>query len=277
MLLWLLVLACHQPPLAVPSEQVVLGWRLAPGMELAYDLRTTHTVDRDTVVREEVWHYLVRRVDDQGVFTLEGHLEVLDADILRDGIPMDDAALSTVLDEERTRVQLHPIVLSLSIDGRMDRLEAGSWPDALPHRLLALRLPPEPVEPGSRWIDTETARCFTHVAPPSPELSIAGDQRLVSMGWQRMGRQHLIERGRYLAAEIDTQAIVRPEDARFPALDIQGTAQWDLDAGRLASRSIHVSQRGGTEPEQSGSLQIELVWMEPRRAHRMGRSSVTGD
>ena len=97
---------------------------------------------------------------------------------------------------------------------------------------------------------------------------MAGDHRLEALGWQRLGRRHLQDRARFLAAEIDTQAIVQPEDARVPALDIQGSAQWDLDAGRLASRSLRVSQRGGTEPELSGTLQIELSRAEHRRAHR---------
>lgn len=268
MLLWLLALACHLPPRAVPEGQVVLGWRLAPGMELNYELRTTHTVQRDTVVRQEQWHYLVRSIDDQGVFTLEGQIASVEASILRDGVPLEDAALAAALVEEQARLELNPVVLRLSIDGRIDRLEAGAWSDALPHRMLALRLPPEPVEPGARWADTETAHSFALVAPPGLELSVAGEHRLETLAWHRLGRQHLRDRMAYLAADIDTQAIVRPEDARVPAIDIEGRAEWNLDAGRLATRSLTITQRGGTAPEQAGTLQIELCWVDPRRAKR---------
>lgn len=270
MLLWLLLMACHLPPREVPVGEVVLGWRLAPGMELAYHLRSIHSVGADTVVREELWHYLVRRVDDQGTFTLEGHLESLDASIVTDGVGMEEQALVAALADERTRLETSPITLSLSLDGRIDHLETTGWGDALPHRLLALRLPGEPVQPGGRWNDTETARPFTRLIPSGFELDIAGTHRLEQLHWQRGSRLGLQPARARLMAEIDTEAMVRPEDARIPTLDIHGSARWDLDAGHLASRSLFIGERGGIDPEQAGSLQLELEWVEPDRAHRLG-------
>ncbi len=270
MLVWLLFLACHTPPREVPVGEVVLGWRLAPGMELAYRLRSTHSLGTDTVVREELWHYLVRRVDDQGTFTLEGHLERLDASILADGVPMEDEVLEAALEQERARLGLSPITLSLSLDGRIDHLETTGWSDALPHRLLALRLPGEPVLPGSRWNDTETARPFTRLVPSGLELDIAGTHRLEQLLWQPASRLGLRPSRARLVAELDTEAMVRPEDARVPTLDIHGAARWDLEGGRLATRSLSIGERGGTDPELTGSLQLELEWVEPSRAHHQG-------
>lgn len=273
MVLWLLFMACHTPPREVPVGEVVLGWRLAPGMELAYRLRTTHIMGTDTVVREEVWHYLVRRVDDEGTFTLEGHLEGLEASIVADGVPVGTEALAEALTEEWARLESTPVTLSLSLDGRIDHLEAHSWSDGLPHRLLALRLPAEAVQPGSRWNDAETARAFTRLVPAGQELDVAGTHRFEQLQWQRSGRW-TPGRGRAsLVAELDTEAMVRPEDARIPTLDIHGTACWNLEAGHLATRSLFVAERGGTDPEQTGSLQMELEWIDPGKAHRMGSGS----
>jgi hypothetical protein len=265
MLLWLLALACHTPPREVPIGEVSLGWRLAPGMELTYHLRTTHVVGSDTVLRDELWHYLVRRVDDRGTYSLEGRLEALDASIVSDGVPLDPAALAPAIDEELAR--LEPISLSLSLDGRMDQLEAGSWSDALPHRLLALRLPSEPVQAGSRWNDAETARSFTSLIPAARDLDVAGTHRLEELRWHRGSRRPWAARGE-LVAVVSTEAMVRPDDARFPTLDIQGSTSWDLEAGRLLQRSLFICERGGTDPDQSGSLQIEMEWVDPSGVRR---------
>jgi hypothetical protein len=266
MLLWLLALACHTPPREAPTGEVALGWRLAPGMELAYRLRSTHTLGADVVERVEVWHYLVRRVDDQGTFSLEGHLESLDATIVAGGVPVDEAALAEAVSEERARLEQGRLSLSLSIDGRIDQLEAGTWSDALSHRLLALRFPAEPIPPGERWNDAETARAFTGLIPPGVEQDVTGTQRLEQLVWHPVSSRPLV-RERILVAEIETQAMVRPEDARLPALDIQGQARWDLEAGHLLSRDLVVTERGGDDPDQAGMLALELQWVAPQRVH----------
>ncbi len=270
MLLWLLITACHLPPRDVPVGAVTLGWRLAPGMELAYRLRSVHSVGDDTAVREEVWHYLVRSIDDQGTYVLEGHLESLDASIVADGAPVAPGTVLDAIERERARIEEDQLTMTLSLDGRIDQLEAPSWADALPHRLLALRLPAEPLAPGTRWNDTETARPFARLIPAGFDMDVAGTHRLTELSWQRDGGTVLRSGRPRLLAELDTQAMLRPEDARIPTLDIQGSSSWELEAGRLHHRSLQVSERGGTDPELSGSLLLELEWVEPSRAHRIG-------
>jgi hypothetical protein len=266
MLAWLLLTACHAPPQALPEGQIVIGWRLAPGMELTYRLRSTHTLARDTVVREEVWRYLVRSADADGTFLLEGHLGMLDATMLQDGQPRDDLSLDAVLAEERARLEQQSTSLLLSDDGRIDRLDADEWSDALVQRLLALRLPTEPIEPGSRWTETDTARAFARLAPPGLEVTFGGTQRFEGLQWEPRDRPVLRAPATFLAARIVGEAMLRPADARYPAVDIQSTALWDLEAGRLASRSLQVIERGGTRPEQTGDLTIELERLPERRA-----------
>jgi len=261
MALWLLFVACHLPPRSVPEGQVVLGWRLAPGMELAYRLRTTHTLAHDSVVREEVWRYLVRTADTDGTFVLEGQLQSLDATWLRDDVPLEGVTLESALAEERARLQEHGITAVLSIDGRIDRLDTGEWSDAVSQRLLALRLPLEPVEPGARWNETDTARVFTRLVPTGQGVTLGGTERLERLRWERTPAHFPRRSTTFLAAEISCEGMLRPDDARYPTVDIQGEALWDLEAGHLAARTLHVAERGGTRPEQTGTLTLELEWV----------------
>lgn len=264
-------MACHLPPRAVPQGEVVLGWRLAPGMELAYRMRSTHTLSRDSVVREEVWHYLVRTADAEGTFVLEGHLESLDAAWLRDDLPLEGVALESALEEERARLQERAITAVLSIDGRLDRLDTGEWSDAVSQRMLALRLPVEPVLPGTRWTETETARAFTRLVPTGQGVTLGGTERLERLRWERRPARFLHAPSTFLAAEIACEAMLRPDDARYPTVDIQGEALWDLEAGHLASRTLQITERGGTRPEQTGTLTLELSWVDPKRLHPEAR------
>jgi hypothetical protein len=271
MALWLLLVACHLPPQPVPEGQVVLGWRLAPGMELAYRMRSTHTLARDSVVREEVWHYLVRAADADGTFVLEGHMETLDAAWLRDDLPLEGVALESALAEERARLQEHGITAVLSIDGRLDRLDTAEWSDAVSQRLLGLHLPVEPVEPGARWNETDTARVFTRLVPAGQDVTLGGTERLESLRWERRPARFPRPPATFLAAEITCEAMLRPEDARYPTVDIQGEAIWDLEVGHLATRTLTVAERGGTRPEQTGTLTLELEWVDPKQLHPEGR------
>ncbi len=267
---WLLLLACRLPPSSMPESEVVLGWRLAPGMEISYRLRSTHQVELDTVVREETWSYLVRRVDSQGTATLEGRLQELDAAILNAGTPLEASAMAAAIDAERQRLGPQPVTMTLSLDGRVDRLEARDWADALPHRLLALQLPVGPVRVGDRWTDAETARSYARLVPAAEEVRFTGTHRLEQLALNRhLGTSgNLLTAPRHLDAEISTEALVLPEDARFPAVELEGISQWNLDAGRLDERVLHIYERGGTRPEQAGRLELELAWFPTRKARR---------
>jgi hypothetical protein len=262
MLLWLLLMACHLPPRSIPEGEVTLGWRLAPGMELRYQLRATYSFDGAVIQREEDWRYLVRRIDDQGTYTLEGQLEDLRSSVTVGGQPIDASQLEPMLAEEQARLNTAPLGLSLSLDGRIDRLEAASWSDTIPHRLLALRLPAEGLTPGARWDDAETARSFARLSTWGVELDVAGTHRLEELTWHRSSLGPLRPGQPLLAATIQTEAMVRPEDARVVMLEIQGSALWDLEAGRLHSRKLRITERGSDA--QPDTLELELHWRETR-------------
>jgi hypothetical protein len=261
MLPWLLLMACHLPPRSIPEGEVTLGWRLAPGMELRYRLRATYALEGAVIEREEDWRYLVRSIDDQGTYTLEGQLEDLRSSVLVEGEPIAADRLAPMLAQERARLDASPLGLHLSLDGRIDHIDAPSWSDTIPHRMLALRLPSEALEPGSRWDDNETARSFARLSTWGVKLDVAGTHRLDELTWHRSPLGPLRPGQPSLAASIHTEAMVRPEDARVVMLEIQGTALWDLESGRLHARTLRISERGSDA--QIDTLELELRWLDP--------------
>ncbi len=257
-----LLAACHVEPRDLPEAEIALGWRLAPGMELRYRLETRHSIALESSVRDETWHFLVRDVDDQGVFTLEGRLEALEVAFQHGDQALGDELLQEALQSERERLRCKGASFTLSMDGRMDRLDAGSWADALPHRLLALKLPEQPLTLGESWTDAETARPYATLLPSDIAVRVTGTHRLEELTWRR----HLWRRGSlfsapsHLDAILRTEAMVLPEDARYPALDIRGDTSWNLDLGQMESRSVVVTERSGEGAGQTGTLALDLEW-----------------
>lgn len=264
-LLLLLPLACHpRLPSPEPVSSVTLGWRLAAGTDLQYRYLTTIQLGGDVVSRRESWRYLVREMNDQGTYTLEGHIEALSGGILHDGHPLADSGLKGALAQEWERVSAGATNLGLSMDGRLNDLSSGTWSDGLVHRLLSFQLPASEVQVGDQWNDPSIARPFTDPIPSSVAVKVSGTQRLVSIEVARTrGRSDLIQAPLHVYAIIDTSAVVLPEDARFPALDIEGRTRWDLAAGVLDHRTLEVRERGGELPGEPGHLSLEGTRLHP--------------
>ncbi len=254
----LLLAACHRPPASYPEAAVTLGWRLAPGMELTYRLTTRHEQGSETVVREETWTYLVRDVDDLGTSTLEGRIVALDARIEEDGDAIDPARMRGAIETERERLAADPVAFTLSMEGRIGTLDAPSWADGLPHRLLGLLLPPEPVREGDRWPDPAAGRPFVDLVPAGLAVDVNGVQRLEALSWEGHRHRWGLRGPWHLDAAISTEAIVRPDDARLPSLVLSGAATWNMDLGRLESRTLNIQERGGTSPGEAGSFVLSL-------------------
>ena len=244
----IILLGCHPRPRIPPATGTVLGWKLAPGMELLYRYRSEYRVGEDVVERSETWRYLVRQADDRGYYELEGRLEALQANILHAGQALNDGSLRAALERERERIGASPVHLALSMDGRLDRLDAGAWPDVLNHRLLALGLPHHAVLAGDRWSDPATARPFSELIPSGEHVQVLGIHELEDLRWigrrEYGGGRSLIHHP-HLVAILTTTSAVLPEDARYPALEIAGHAYWDLESGQLERRVLQVQERAG--------------------------------
>jgi hypothetical protein len=227
-------------------------------MELTYRLTMRHVQGSETVVRQETWTYLVRDVDDLGTSTLEGRIVDLEARIEEDGEVIDPDRVHGAVAAERDRLAADPVAFTLSMEGRIATIDAPSWADGLPHRLLGLLLPTGPVHEGDRWPDPAAGRPFVDLVPAGLAVDVNGAQRLQALAWT--GHRHgWRQRGPWhLDAAISTEAIVRPEDARLPTMVLAGDATWNLDLGRLESRAMRVEERGGTSPGEAGSFSLSL-------------------
>ncbi len=259
----LFLTACHHKSPGMPEAAITLGWRLAPGMEIRYDTHSVYSVGEDTIERQESWTYLVRAVDGRGNYALEAHITHLDASISHAGQRILESELKQAIAQERIRLDLSPVHLHLSMDGRMDSIEASRWSDTCPHRLLALLLPAHPILPGARWADPATARPLSHFTPSDVELKVSGTQQMKDLRWNRHRGKHAISAlPTHLDAEIHTSAVVLPDDARFPAIEIDGDTEWNLDKGLMDHRWISIRLRGGKGYEETGSLFMEM-WRRP--------------
>ena len=206
---------------------MTLGWRLVPGQAMHYAFTTTHRRPGEERGRREHWSYLVRDLDDEGVLYLEGRLTGFGAGIV-EGPPVDEAALRAAEAAERERLSAQVLGLELSMDGRL-RVHRGDWGDTLPHRLLGLRLPVEPVAPGDEWSDPAAARPFADLLPVGVDLEVAATNRLEGI-YDVDGRP---------AARISTRGAVRPTRRDLDSgIWVQGESWWDLQSGWLIERTL---------------------------------------
>jgi len=261
-----LLSACHHVETPAPDQATTLGWRLAPGTSLSYRYLTLLNLDGDAVTRREEWRYLVRSADEKGSFAMEGHFVTLGASITHDEKSLGDAAIRTPLRTERERLGAETVRFTLSLDGRMDDVDAGTWSDAMVHRLLNLRLPVDPIRIGEQWPDPSVARPFSDPIPSTILVQVSGTQRLTSISSTHHRAKSLFgpDSPPHIHAIIETSAAVLPEDARFPAMDIEGRTEWDLAAGVLEHRTLDVHQRGGDTTGESGNLHLEGWRVEDR-------------
>lgn len=221
-----------------PEDPVMLGWRLVPGQELSYAFTTTHTVDDQSLVREEHWTYLVRDVDAEGVAYLEGRLTAFGVQGVEDA---DEAR-----EAEEARLAEAPVGLSLAMDGRVVDLHGQSWGDQLVHRVLAVKLADVAVTVGDSWEDPAVVRPLVDVLPVGVDVALEASQTF----------EGLYARGGRVQARVRTRAALSADRAELPGIWVQGDAWWDLQAGQLASRTLELSLLGqdGGDP---GVLTLE--------------------
>jgi hypothetical protein len=239
-------------------------------MELVYRIDSRHVLGEDEVRRSETWRYLVRSVSDGDVYEIEGRLSALTASITHAGHPMPKNQMDAAVRSERARLAAEPVTLSLSMDGRIDSLKAETWADALPHRLLALRLPLEPVGVGERWNDASDSRPLGDLVPTDQKLEFNGTQQFESLRWAdaSRGRSDEIEfpgalkgsgaGSAWLEATLRSSAAVLPKNGDIPSLDIEGNSLWHLDLGLMLSRRLVIRERGGAATGLAGSMELSL-------------------
>ncbi len=171
----LLLLACFrttEPKPVTEPPPVTLGWKWVPGDSLNVELSSQASIEGQTVTRLESWEYLVREVDHEGVATLEGRLTGLGAQVTRKGETLTERETRLAREAEMERAE--PVKLRIAMDGRLADLKGANWSDSLAHRLLALQLSQEPIEPGDMWPDPVVARPYADLMPVELELTVEG-------------------------------------------------------------------------------------------------------
>ncbi len=248
----ILIAACawRGPPAPPTVSAMVLGWRLVPGQSLTYNYTTTYTTHDQETVRVEQWTYLVLSQEGDGVSRLEATLTGFGAGLEREGASVEEALIADARSQERARMASQTVQVELSMDGEIRSVDAKRWADRVPHQMLGLRLPADPVAPGEGWADPADARPWADPLPPEIELVIEHSHTFESLE---------IRDGR-LMARLSTRGALRPaeppSDGSFTGIRLEGQTLWDVQAGRLTERTLEI-RVGGDFTGEPGALRIE--------------------
>lgn len=199
-----------------------LGWRWVPGLELRYRTEVTRRAVDHAATRTEEWSYQVVAFIG-GVATLRGQLTGVGVRLRRGDGPWEDV---------RIVPEGKDVEIRLSLDGRMLESTVREWGEALPHRLLALRLPSRPVAVGEAWSEPCAVRALATLLPPELPAELTGSARLLALDRSGDG----------VEARLETSS-----SARVPGellLRQGGEAVWDAERGQLARRRVAAGLRG---------------------------------
>ncbi len=254
-LLSLLAAACAPRRLVYPPppDALRLGWRFVPGWRLLYDLHVEHELGGVVRRRIERWAYQVV-ARDRGVATLHGHLVGLGADERPE--QLSEEALQRMLSVQRG--QGGAVVLRLGVDGRLrpqPGLDCTAVGDAgrecfgaqVGHRLLALPLPPDPVQHGASWRDADLGAPFAPLLPPGLDIAADGRCAVADIYADPDG-----------APRVDLRSTLLLRAQGGLALRAEGIATWDPLAGALQRRTLRARLGGGLGPP-AGALTLTLT------------------
>jgi len=211
----------------VDPAPVVFGWRLAIGEEFTYAFTTRLTNGEDETVRQEHWTYLVRDVDDFGVFTLQGVLTAFGVNSRINGVETEPANINSAAESELERLSALEVTIGLSMDGRISWIEGLPWADNFPHTLIGLPMPLVTVEPGAIWSDPTGLRPITGIFPGDLALEVIEEHQFES----------LVRIDDELVANVVTEGVVQSQELLVPVIRVQGSSDWSLTRGLLMSRS----------------------------------------
>ncbi|MEE2751545.1 MAG: hypothetical protein VX519_08935 [Myxococcota bacterium] len=249
LILWWVLACTPRPDLSpVASTPATLGWKLVPGQELTYKLHTRLTGATERIIREEHWTYRVDSVDSAGMARLSGRLTAF-------GVARTDSTgspsavdIEPAQEIERERLAQQVVVLYLSAEGRLARIDGLELHDSLPHRLLSLKLPNRAILPGEDWADPALARPYANLLPAETVVSVEGYQTYKGLYRYQGDVQALLEsRGEVTAAT---------EQGRS-SIALKGSTWWDPDPGVLAWRSLE-GELVQSDQAQVGHIQIQI-------------------
>jgi hypothetical protein len=197
------------------------------GEQFTYEITTRLTSGENETVRQEHWTYLVRDVDEFGVFTLRGVLTAFGVNSRLNGVEASPSNMDSATASELERLSGLEVLMGLSMDGRVTWSEGLAWADNLPHTLIGLPLPVSAVVPGAIWSDPSGLRPLAGVFPDDLGVDLEEEHQF----------EGLISVGGDLRATIVTEGVMRPEALLVPVVRVQGRSVWSLSRGILLSRT----------------------------------------
>lgn len=220
----------RRPPadLSGLAAAVRLGWRWVPGTSFTFHSVVTRTSGAVAVARGEAWTYTALDLDPTGVVTLHGALVGFGATVTERGEEIEDPSLKAAREKARAEAPTE-VDMRLRLTGRLVDCSDESFASGLPHRLLGMRLPADPVAPGAVWDDPSFALAFARLLPVELPVRVASRTTFRAFeegerGWQ---------------AHLEHQGTVFTTDGG-PVLRVNGSTLWDADPGAIASRRIEV-------------------------------------
>lgn len=228
-----LLVGCPRPTAQVAAakaagEKVRLGWRWIPGTSFTYDSVVTRVVGEVSFARGESWTYTAQDLDASGVMSLRGDLVGFGATVTQNGEAISETRLRAA--REAARDAATPQVdVRLRLNGRLVSCSLDDFDNGLPHRLLAMQLPTDPVVMGAAWDDPGLPLAFAQLLPVEMPVSVVSRTTFsrftaVDRSWQ---------------ARLEHKATVHTTDGG-PVLEITGYSLWDAEPGALASRRLEV-------------------------------------
>ena len=210
------------------APTVRLGWRWVPGTSFTFQSVVTRTVESVAIARGEAWTYTAFDLDPTGVVALRGALVGFGATVTSHGEESTDPTLKAAREQAR-REAPSEVDLRLRLTGRVVSCSDEGFASGLPHRLLGVRLPPDPVAPGASWDDPAFALAFARLLPVELPTRVVTRTTFRAFeeaegGWQ---------------AHLEHQGTISTTDGG-PVLRLAGSTVWDTDPGAIASRRVEV-------------------------------------
>jgi hypothetical protein len=235
------------PSAEAPIDRVRLGWRWIPGQVHTFESRVGYTLAETTTVRAEAWAYTPRTLDASGLLDIEGQLVGFGANRVVRQRPMPESKLRGAREAAREATPTG-VRIELRLNGRITGCSTTQRDQALPHRLLGMHLPSDPVGEGDTWADASLALWLARWLPEELPTSVEGETRLVAL--QPAARGY--------TAVLEHRATVHTIDGG-PTLEIAGTTWWDTEPGAIGRREVEIRLRGSTDDEGIGALRVEIA------------------
>ncbi len=249
--------ACQHPaalqsiPDAVidPAGPIRLGWRWVPGVRMTFRTLIHRDVGPVTWTRAEDWQYTARTLDSSGIAALDGRLVGFGASVSADGHALEEDKLDHARDAAR-RATPDSVSVSIRLSGPIVSCSARGFGLSLPHRMLAIHFPAEPLRVGDAWDEDGLARAFAPILPLDVDVATLTSARLSGVE----------PSGDAWRATIDHHARLGIGEVG-PGVTVEGTTTWDTGLGAIRSRKLHArwDPDATTRGAPAGGLRVEMT------------------